>query len=314
MDRASRRSRRDSLQGDLEQFERGRSLHHSVHWAVSFLFVSSCLLNGGLFLWSNLSVGADVWTTLCLTEECPTPTRTKVFSFTLKSSVEAMWEAQAYYVAVFIISASAVWPYVKMLAMVGAWFWPVSAGGSRRERQRGVVARVLDLAGKWSLMDGFIMILLAAGFNFKIGPFVIGPVTLPITVDVEVTTEWAVTGGMVASAWSAMQSHLLLLAHYRAGEGGQQQQQRRRQPPQRGSSDMSARLLASGYQTLGAEDRSAQRAAGCGRWGGVLFGATTTLLSVATLVVGAVGATEYQVISYEFGGFAGGFVAGDGPS
>ena len=46
-------------------------------------------------------------------------------------------------------------------------------------------------------------------------PRSIGPVIgALITVDVEVTTEWAVTAGMIASAWSAMQSHLLLLAHF----------------------------------------------------------------------------------------------------
>ena len=68
-----------------------RSLHTSTHPIFSVLFVSSCLANGGLFLWSNLSVGATVWTTLCLTAECPTPTREQVFEFTLRSSVEAMW-------------------------------------------------------------------------------------------------------------------------------------------------------------------------------------------------------------------------------
>eukprot|EP01046_Picozoa_sp_COSAG06_P029061 COSAG06_NODE_2669_length_6468_cov_28.056367_3_plen_244_part_00 len=157
------------------------SLHGSIHPIVSALFVVSCLANGGLFLWSNLSVGAEVWTTLCLTAECPTPTRAKVFEFTLRSSVESMWEADAYYVAVLIVSGSAVWPYIKMVAMLLAWFWRVEEG-SAGEARRGLVARVLDLAGKFSLIDGFVMILLSVGFGFRIGPIL--PPLLMLTVDV----------------------------------------------------------------------------------------------------------------------------------
>lgn len=198
-DAEARRLRRGSLQLDQEAEhprysssslsagidsttdKRPRSLHGSTHPALSGLFVVSCLLNGGLFLWSNLSIGAEVWTTLCFTQACPTPTREKVFEFTLRSSVEAMWEAETYYVAILIVAGSAVWPYIKMVAMLAAWFWRVE-NGSPGERRRGVVARVLDLAGKFSLIDGFVMILLSVGFGFQIGP--IAPPLLMLTVDV----------------------------------------------------------------------------------------------------------------------------------
>jgi uncharacterized paraquat-inducible protein A len=92
-----------------------------------------------------------------------------------------MWEAETYYVAILIVAGSAVWPYIKMVAMLAAWFWRVE-NGSPGERRRGVVARVLDLAGKFSLIDGFVMILLSVGFGFQIGP--IAPPLLMLTVDV----------------------------------------------------------------------------------------------------------------------------------
>ena len=38
-----------------------------------------------------------------------------------------------------------------------ARFWPVQRGG-QGERRRGTAARVLDLLGKWSLIDGFVMV------------------------------------------------------------------------------------------------------------------------------------------------------------
>ncbi len=181
VERVRRASVGNLLEDPDEKGLRARSLHGSTHPLLSSLFVVSCLLNGGLFLWSNLSVGAEVWTTLCFTQACPTPTREKVFEFTLRSSLEAMWEAETYYVAVLIIAGSAVWPYVKMIAMLVAWFWRVEKD-SRDEQWRGIVARVLDLAGKFSLIDGFVMVLLSVGFGFTIGP--VFPPVLMLTVDV----------------------------------------------------------------------------------------------------------------------------------
>ena len=174
-----------------------------------------------------------------------------------------MWEAEAYYIAVLIILGSAVWPYVKMLLMIGAWFVPVERAG-RGQGRRGTVARALDLLGKWSLIDGFVMILLQVGFGFTIS-------ILTITVDVEVTTEWAVTGGMLASTWSALQSHLLLLAHHRAaGPAAEPTKPRRAVPPKR---SLAAIVLV-------------------------------FACSMGAVGVGAYGATQQNTTSYTYGGFA----------
>lgn len=180
---------------------RTRSLHQSAHPGLSGLFVLSCVLNGGLFLWSNLSTGAEVWTTTCLTTECPTPTREKVFEFTLRTSVEAMWRAETYSVAILIVAGSAVWPYVKMIAMLAAWFWPVDEC-SQGEEWRGVVARILDLAGKFSLIDGFVMVLLSVGFGFTIGPIL--PPILMITVDVRSDHLRSVTNKVIEHSFSSI--------------------------------------------------------------------------------------------------------------
>ena len=51
------RTRRESLQEGLRSSEAPRALHLSVHPAASAAFVASCLLNGSLFVWSNVSVG-----------------------------------------------------------------------------------------------------------------------------------------------------------------------------------------------------------------------------------------------------------------
>ncbi len=107
------------------------------------------------------------------------------------------------------------------------------------------------------------------------------------------TTEFAVFSGMLASAWSAMQSHLLLLAHYRAVH--------------RSSSSYSSPLLKSAvpHEEMASGDCSLSR---------VLFVVVVVLLAAATVTIGAIGATQYDVIRYEFLGFAGTLVATDPPS
>ena len=114
------------------------------------------------------------------------------------------------------------------------------------------------------IIDGFVMILLQVGFGFTIS-------ILTITVDVEVTTEWAVTGGMLASTWSALQSHLLLLAHHRAaGPAAEPTKPRRAVPPKRSLAVI------------------------------VLVFAC----SMGAVGVGAYGATQQNTTSYTYGGFA----------
>lgn len=113
-------------------------------------------------------------------------------------------------------------------------------------------------------------------------------------LQVEVTTEFAVFSGVLASAWSAMQSHLLLLAHYRAVHGSS-------------SRESSQRCLKSASTH---EDTAAR---GCSL-STALFAVVVVLLSASALAIGAIGATQYDVIRYEFLGFAGSLVATEPPS
>lgn len=62
------RGRRHSLQavGPAAGAGSAGSLASATHPCVSALFVISCLLNAGLFLYGNLAVAATVWTTVVL--------------------------------------------------------------------------------------------------------------------------------------------------------------------------------------------------------------------------------------------------------
>ena len=108
------------------------------------------------------------------------------------------------------------------------------------------------------------------------------------------TTEFAVFSGMLASAWSAMQSHLLLLAHYRALHD-----------------NSSSRNSQRWSRSASAHKEMAGRGCSLSK---VLFAVVVVLLAAATVAIGAIGATQYDVIRYEFLGFAGGLVATEPPS
>lgn len=92
-----------------------------------------------------------------------------------------------------------------------------------------------------------------------------------------------------------MQSHLLLLAHYQALSGG------------------SSCNSTSGSKAVSKPSTDDSKTTGCSVWR-VLVTLGVVLLSAASVAVGAIGATQYDVIRYEFEGFAGGLVAGEPPS
>ena len=120
--------------------------------------------------------------------------------------------------------------------------------------------------------------MLTAGFRMTIA-------VLFITVDVEVTAEWGVASSIVASAWSALQSHLLLLAHH----------------------------LVTSSRVASADAVHARMRTGSALTQWICIPAVVAL-GVASMVVGYVGSTEHKALRYEFSGFAGGLVADEPPS
>lgn len=69
-----------------------------------------------------------------------------------------------YPLALLIAFFSGAWPYIKLLAMVTCWFAPSAV---MKQLTRGKILQWLDILGKWSLIDAYVMVCTA-----KMLPFV----------------------------------------------------------------------------------------------------------------------------------------------
>jgi len=127
-----------------------------------------------------------------------------VFDFGLKSTVVDMWKAGVYPLAVLIMFFSGAWPYVKLCSMMVAWVAPPKIVSIER---RETILTVLDVLGKWSLIDFFVMILMLCAFYFNI---YIGE---EIAVNVTVLPKWGFYGFLLATMISLGLGHIILACH-----------------------------------------------------------------------------------------------------
>ncbi len=74
--------------------------------------------------------------------------------YSLPHSVKLMWTNDLYFIAVLITVFSIIFPLVKIGCLIAAWFFPWAAAG------RVKLLTIIELLGKWSYMDIFVVILL----------------------------------------------------------------------------------------------------------------------------------------------------------
>ncbi len=76
--------------------------------------------------------------------------------YSLPHSVKLMWEHKLYAVSLLILGFSIIFPFVKLISLNLAWFVPWDA------KRRTTFIHLIELLGKWSFMDIFVVILLLA--------------------------------------------------------------------------------------------------------------------------------------------------------
>jgi len=74
--------------------------------------------------------------------------------YSLPHSVELMWQHKLYFISLLILGFSIIFPFVKLFSLIAVWFLPWQS--KNRERY----LHVIELLGKWSYMDIFVVILL----------------------------------------------------------------------------------------------------------------------------------------------------------
>lgn len=80
---------------------------------------------------------------------------------TIATGVLRLWEIGSYPVAVVIVIASVLIPIGKLVSL-GLLCWAVTRGRRMLRHQRTMLYRITDLAGKWSMIDVFVVALLVA--------------------------------------------------------------------------------------------------------------------------------------------------------
>jgi paraquat-inducible protein A len=82
-------------------------------------------------------------------------------SDTIMSGVVALWTSANWPLSILVFVASIVVPALKVLAL-GILVVTTSAGSSWRRAERTRLYRLVELVGRWSMLDIFVMALLAA--------------------------------------------------------------------------------------------------------------------------------------------------------
>jgi len=182
-----------------------RHTHTSLFLRIVLLLL--ILGNIALFVVSNSNLEAVVVlveidstvgdTTIVLLPPSP------VFYFDLIHTVRDMWRAKAYILASLIAFFTGFWPYVKLLFMLAAYTLPSSIISINKRDSR---LKLLEILGKWSLIDFFVMTLFMIGFHFTIN-------VSNLNARVKVVPYAGFYEFVIATALSLILGHLLLAYH-----------------------------------------------------------------------------------------------------
>jgi hypothetical protein len=173
-----------------------------IYPLVRILIPLALLGNFALFLDSNISVGASVMAELDLGNKEITPD--PIFKFGLANTVRDMWDAGVYPLSALVAFFSGAWPYIKLTCMFLSWILPTSILTLSR-RDNGLIW--LDILGKWSLIDAYVMVLMMVAFNFTLA---IAP---GLKVIVYVVPGWGFYGFLLATMCSLGLGHLVVACH-----------------------------------------------------------------------------------------------------
>ncbi|KAL7428836.1 hypothetical protein ACHAXM_001427 [Skeletonema potamos] len=133
------------------------------------------------------------------------------FEFSMVKSTIEMWNAGARALAILIVIFSGVWPYTKQIITLILWFLPTTRVSSKR---RGKILRLLDVLGKWSMIDVFVLLMTLASFRVSVenpelsflpdGLYSLQLLVIPL---------WGLYANMLAQLLSQISSHVIIHYH-----------------------------------------------------------------------------------------------------
>lgn len=197
-------------QDNEENDEKKYSLSHYFSTLMVTFMVISLVATALLFLWSNRSDGAYV--RLYIAPLIPSDSNinvaikdysysSKIFSFTLISSIQDFWSSQAYGLALLIAAFSGLWPYVKLLLFMTVWLQPM------KPNTRSWILEILDQLGKFSFIDLFVCMFMVVSFYVRINEQI---QEYGLTVHITVEPDIGMTTFVIGTIISMIYNHIFI--------------------------------------------------------------------------------------------------------
>eukprot|EP00756_Hemistasia_phaeocysticola_P036677 Hpha_TRINITY_DN16654_c0_g7::TRINITY_DN16654_c0_g7_i2::g.183272::m.183272 len=136
-----------------------------------------------------------------------------LFDFSLHVAVVDMWNAGVYPLSFVVALFSGTWAYTKLMVLFWAWFMPpklLTTG------ERAPVLEVLDFFGKYSLVDLYVMVMLAVSFRLHMDTSHATREVLPdgfFVMDLIVEPGWGLYGYVIAVFASVIIGHVEIVRH-----------------------------------------------------------------------------------------------------
>jgi len=137
-----------------------------------------------------------------------------LFEFNLGNTITEMYKAKVYVLSLLVLVWSGIWPYLKLVLLLLAWFIPPRY---LTATTRGRMLLVFDSLGKWCMIDVFLMLLMSEAFRFyidtksiPIGKLLLGS---SVTLDVSVLSGLGMFGFTLAAMLSLLMNHVVLAYH-----------------------------------------------------------------------------------------------------
>ena len=179
-----------------------------IRWGIPVWIVASI----ALFVSANTNVGAQVELTVTLGGDIiKVP---NLFAFTLEGSIQDMWTAKVYTLSIIVAVFSGAWPYLKLLVLTFCW---CTRPSHLSLKKRGQLLSGLDILGKWSVLDQYVMVIMMVAFRLEIDlPGTTGMLSLPpkfLNVDVQIIPLWGFYGFFIATMTSLVINHVIIVYH-----------------------------------------------------------------------------------------------------
>jgi len=158
-----------------------------------------------LLFWSNLSVGASVDLSISTDQAADVIRLPSLFIFSLGNTVDQMYRSGIYSLLVVVVVFSGIWPYMKCLLMLWAWFVPQSR---LSKKTRGRLLFAIDALSKFSLVDTYVLVVMMVSFRLHLSLFL-----ETIFVDVFVNPVFGFYGFLLATILSLIAGRCELHAH-----------------------------------------------------------------------------------------------------